>query len=64
MNKKRIISSSLDLDNPPPLTPEQKERIRALKALPDAEIDYSDIPPLDVHRMQAKKAHRIPVNQE
>lgn len=30
----------------PPLTEEQKAQLEALKAMPDSEIDYSDIPPL------------------
>ena len=33
-----------DPNDPPPLTPEQKERIEALSRMPDSEIDYSDIP--------------------
>ncbi|MGN6471978.1 MAG: BrnA antitoxin family protein [Rhizobiaceae bacterium] len=43
----RIVKYTLDLDNPPPLTPEQKAELEALAARPDSEIDYSDIPPLD-----------------
>ena len=31
----------------PPLTEERKAELRALAELPDSEIDYSDIPPLD-----------------
>jgi len=31
----------------PPLTAAEKAELRALAALPDSEIDYSDIPPLD-----------------
>ena len=31
----------------PPLTEERKAKLRALAELPDSEIDYSDIPPLD-----------------
>ena len=30
----------------PPLTPEQKARLAALKNMSDEDIDYSDIPPL------------------
>ena len=33
--------------NPPPLTAEQKEELRRLAAMPDSEIDTSDIPPLE-----------------
>jgi len=43
----KIVRSTLDLENPPPLTEEQKKRIEFLRNRPDSEIDYSDIPPLD-----------------
>ncbi len=36
----------LDILNPPPLTEEQKARLRALDDLPDEEIDFSDNPRL------------------
>lgn len=42
-----MVRYSLDLDNPPPLTEEQKQRLKALAAMKDEDIDYSDIPPLD-----------------
>ena len=42
-----IIRYEVDLNNPPPLTAEQKARIKALCEMPDSEIDFSDIPPLD-----------------
>jgi uncharacterized protein (DUF4415 family) len=41
-----MVRYTIDLDNPPPLTAEQKKRLKALAAKPDSEIDYSDIPPL------------------
>lgn len=31
----------------PPLTEERKAELQALAEMPDSEIDYSDIPPLD-----------------
>lgn len=31
----------------PPLTEERKAGLRALAEIPNSEIDYSDIPPLD-----------------
>jgi uncharacterized protein (DUF4415 family) len=43
---KKIISYDFDPQNPPPLTAEQRARIVALQAMPDSEIDTSDIPPL------------------
>jgi uncharacterized protein (DUF4415 family) len=33
-------------DELPPLTKEQKLKLKALAAKPDSEIDYSDLPPL------------------
>jgi len=44
--KKQMVRYTLDLDNPPPLTAEQEKRLKALEAMPDSEIDFSDIPPL------------------
>jgi len=42
----KTVRYTIDLHNPPPLTPEQKERLDALAERPDSEIDFSDIPPL------------------
>lgn len=42
----KIIRSTVDLSNPPPLTEEQKARLIVLADRPDSDIDYSDIPPL------------------
>lgn len=41
-----MVSYTVDLDNLPPLTPEQKAELAALAAMPASEIDTSDIPPL------------------
>jgi hypothetical protein len=38
------VSFELDLDNPPTLTDEQRARLDELAAMPDSEIDFSDIP--------------------
>ena len=40
-----IVSCEVDLNNPPPLTPEQEAAFEALRRKPDDEIDFSDIPP-------------------
>src|SRR6267378_2944417 len=40
-NVKRTTSS--------PLTPKQRRQVAALASMPDAKIDYSDIPPLQDH---------------
>lgn len=39
-----VVYYEVDPANPPPLTPEQETRLRRLAALPDSEIDTSDIP--------------------
>jgi len=36
----------------PPITEEELERLRALAALPDSEIDTSDIPPITPDQMK------------
>ena len=42
-----MIRHEVDLNNLPSLTKEQKAEVKALFEMPDSEIDYSDIPPLD-----------------
>ena len=44
---KKMIQYEVDLANPPALTVAQKAELKALDAMPESEIDYSDIPPLD-----------------
>jgi uncharacterized protein (DUF4415 family) len=45
--KTSMVRYEIDLQNPPPLTAAQKAELKALREMPDSEIDYSDIPPLD-----------------
>lgn len=45
--KKKLVNYTIDLDNPPPLTQAQRAELERLAAVPDAEIDTTDIPPLD-----------------
>lgn len=47
MSKPKIVRYEVDLSNLPPLTEKQKAEIKAVAAMPDSEIDYSDLPPLD-----------------
>ncbi|MBM3950256.1 MAG: hypothetical protein FJ311_02240 [Rhodospirillales bacterium] len=47
MRKKGIVTVDFDPARPPPLTRKQKVRLKALAALSDEAIDYSDIPPTD-----------------
>jgi len=43
----KTICYEVDLNKLAPLTDEQKVEIQDLREMPDSEIDYSDIPPLD-----------------
>ena len=43
---KKLARYEVDLNNPPPLSKEQKAELKALSEMPDSEIDFSDIPPL------------------
>ncbi|MDD5469105.1 MAG: BrnA antitoxin family protein [Anaerolineales bacterium] len=43
----KTVRYEVDLNNLPPLTDGQKAELKALSEMPDSEIDYSDIPPLD-----------------
>nr|EDZ37999.1 MAG: Hypothetical protein CGL2_11216025 [Leptospirillum sp. Group II '5-way CG'] len=43
----KTVRYEVDLNNLPPLTNEQKAELKALSEMPDSEIDYSDISPLD-----------------
>jgi uncharacterized protein (DUF4415 family) len=45
-NAGKIVRHSVDLDNLPPLTEVQIDEIKKLAAMPDSEIDTSDIPEL------------------
>lgn len=44
---RKTIRYELDLSHPPPLSEAQQAELASLAALPETEIDYSDIPPLD-----------------
>jgi uncharacterized protein (DUF4415 family) len=41
-----MVSYNIDLEDLPPLTPEQKVELEELAAMPTSEIDTSDIPAL------------------
>lgn len=44
---RKFVSLTMDIANPPAVTEAQRVELERLAALPDAEIDTSDIPPLD-----------------
>lgn len=46
MTEKKMIHITLDLNNPPAMTPERESELSVLEARADDEIDYSDIPQL------------------
>ena len=43
----KTVRYELDLNALPPLTEAQQAELKALADMPDSDIDYSDIPPLD-----------------
>ena len=44
MSASNTMKFKLDPKNPPPLTSEQRKRLKAIAAMPDVKIDYSDMP--------------------
>jgi hypothetical protein len=44
MSARNTVQFKLDIKNPSKLTTRQRKRLAALAAMPDAKIDYSDIP--------------------
>jgi uncharacterized protein (DUF4415 family) len=42
--KEELVSYTIDLDNPPPLTDAQQAELERLAAMPEEDIDLSDIP--------------------
>lgn len=44
---KKIVRYEVALNDLPPLTKKQRTELKTLSEMPDNEIDYSDIPPLD-----------------
>ena len=42
--KSSVVKFKLDPKNPPPLGAAQRARLKAVKSMPDAAIDYSDMP--------------------
>jgi uncharacterized protein (DUF4415 family) len=65
-NASKIVRHSVDLDNLPPLTDAQIEEIRKLAAMPDSEIDTSDIPELTEEQLKNAVRGRFyrPVKQQ
>ena len=53
--KEKMVQTIVDLDNPPPLTENQKANIAALMGMPDKDIDCSDISELTNEFWQTAK---------
>lgn len=47
MSKNKTVKFELDLTKLPSITQAQRAELNTLAAMPDSEIDFSDIPPLD-----------------
>jgi uncharacterized protein (DUF4415 family) len=43
----KIVRTSYDTENPPPLSAAEQAELERLAAMPDEDIDYSDIAPAD-----------------
>lgn len=43
----RIVRTFYDTENPPPLSAAERVELERLVAMPDEDIDYTDIPPAD-----------------
>jgi uncharacterized protein (DUF4415 family) len=61
MNSK-TVKFSLDLQHLPPLTEAQKAELAAVASMPDEQIDYSDLPPLNESFL--KNAFRNPFRKQ
>lgn len=62
--KDKIVRYDFDPLNPPPLTEEQRAQLARLAAMPDEDIDFSDIPlKLDWSNAERGKFYR-PVKQQ
>nr|WP_232037019.1 BrnA antitoxin family protein [Asticcacaulis excentricus] len=62
----KVVRYELDIDNPPPLTDQQRAELKALSERPDSDIDYSDIPPLtdDFFKNAVRGRFYKPVKQQ
>ncbi len=62
----KVVRYELDIENPPPLTNEQRAELKALSERLDSDIDYSDIPPLtdDFFKHAVRGRFYKPVKQQ
>ena len=59
-NKDNIVKFTLDPNNLPALTAEERTELAALAALPESAIDYSDAPELSHATWQLAERKRRP----
>ena len=63
MKKRATVTHRIDLSNPPAPDAAQQQRLQALAALPDADIDYSDIPDMSAANWRRAAALPAPKRQ-
>ena len=63
MDTTKMVTYKIDLNNLPPLTETQKAELEALGALPDSEIDFSDIPEITDEQWKNAVLYR-PIKQQ
>ena len=63
MKKRATVTHRIDLSNPPVPDAAQQQRLQALAALPDADIDYSDIPDMSAANWRRAAALPAPKRQ-
>ena len=62
-NESNTVKRTLDLEQRPTITNEQKARLDALAMMPDEQIDYSDAPYLP-NAVWMKAAEELPSNKQ
>ena len=64
MSAHSTVKITLDPGNLPPLIDEQRQRLVAVAAMPDAEIDYSDIPALSADAIWTRPGALVPMENK
>lgn len=58
-SKSNTVKRTLDVNNPAPMSEDQRKRLAAVAAMPDRQIDYSDAPYLP-DAVWLKAAEKLP----
>jgi len=64
MNAPSMVQFRLDPINPLPVTDEQRRRLEAIAAMPDKDIDYSDIPRQTDHVQWTRPGMLLPTENK